>query len=182
MKGPLVLVLISALIAAPLFADTITLKSGESYTGEIIEETKEYIRLKTDSKILKIKRTAIAKVTTPEVEVEVELEEPAAASMSDATARAEAAAEAEVNKMLWFGAGFLIGPLAVLVAYMVTPSPPQSGLIGKPPEYVAAYTDAFKAKGKNIQTNMSLIGCLVGTGASCACYLIIFAAAAASTD
>ncbi|TET47144.1 hypothetical protein E3J62_02355 [candidate division TA06 bacterium] len=94
---------------------------------------------------------------------------------------AEAAAEAEVNKLLWLGGGFLLGPVIVIVAMVATPSPPQTRLIGKSPEYVAAYTDAFKAKGKSIQTTQSLIGCLVGTVATCGCYFILIAAAETET-
>ncbi len=41
MKGALVFVLISTLIAAPLFADTVIMKSGKTYSGEIIEQTSE---------------------------------------------------------------------------------------------------------------------------------------------
>jgi len=40
LKGPIILALISTLIAAPLFADTITLKSGQTYEGEILETTR----------------------------------------------------------------------------------------------------------------------------------------------
>ena len=40
MKGPVILVLISVLVAGPLFADTITLKSGQTYEGEILETTR----------------------------------------------------------------------------------------------------------------------------------------------
>ena len=40
MKTPFILVLISALVAAPLFADTITLKDAQTYEGEIVETTR----------------------------------------------------------------------------------------------------------------------------------------------
>jgi len=182
MKGPFILVLISALIAAPLFADTITLKSGEKYTGEIVEETNEYIRLKTDSKILKIKRTAIAKVSTPEVEVEVELEEPKLSSLADARAKAEAAAEAEVNKMLWAGLGFLLGIIGVVVAYAVVPSPPHSQLIGKSAQYAETFSDAYTSKARSIQTTQAIVGCLVGTAVSLACWLMIFTLGGGEVD
>jgi hypothetical protein len=175
MKGPLVLIIIVALITAPAFADKITLKSGDTYSGEIIEETKEYIRLRTDSKIVKIKKAAIAEIASPDVEVEVEEEKPS--SPLDARAKGTAAAEAEVNKMLWAGIGFLLGLVGVVIAYVVTPSPPQSHLIGKDMEYVAAFTDAFQSKGRSIQGNYALMGCVVGSLASAACWAIIFAAA-----
>lgn len=177
MKGALVFVLISTLIAAPLFADTVVMKSGKSYTGEIIEETTEYIRLKTDSKILKIKKSAIATVIKAEVEVEVEVEAPGLSGeeLADARARAQADAEAEVNKFLWAGIGFLTC-VGILVAYAVTPSPPQSRLIGKSPGYVDAYTDAFQAKAKSIQATYAVIGCLAWSALYAGCWLIVYAA------
>lgn len=181
MKGALVFVLISTLIAAPLFADTVVMKSGKSYTGEIIEETTEYIRLKTDSKILKIKKSAIATVIKPEVEVEVEVEEARPALGLDARAQGEADAESEVNKMAWVGIGFLLGLVGVIIAYAVTPTPPQARLIGKSPEYVTAYTQAFQSKAKSIQGTQSVVGCLVGTALSIGCWLVILSAAETET-
>jgi hypothetical protein len=97
MKAPVVLVVIAALIAAPAFPEKVTLKSGDTYTGEIIEETEEYIRLKSGSKILKIRRTAIAEITSPEVEVEVETEEEKASNLIEARERGREEAESEVN-------------------------------------------------------------------------------------
>jgi len=186
MKGPLILVLISALIATPLFADTITLKNGQIYEGEILEETSDYIRLKTDSKVLKIRRSSIAKITAPEVEVEVEVEaeEPPRQPLLNPVAQAEAAAEAEVHKMLWFGVGCALNFVGVFVASSVKPSPPGSHLIGKSPEYVKAFIYAYQQKAKSIQRERAIAGCKVGTLLGCplGCWIIFLVVKKASDD
>jgi len=176
MKGPLVVVIIVALITAPAFAERVTLKSGEAYSGEIIEETKEYIRLKTDTEILKIRKAAIAEIYSPDVEVEEKLDEKTHSGVLDARAKGMAAAELETNKVLWAGVGFLLGLIGVLIAYVVTPSPPQTHLIGKDVEYVAAFTDAYQSRGRSIQGNYAVMGCLVGSLVTAACWAIIYAA------
>ncbi len=167
LKTPIVLVLISALIAAPLFADTVVMKSGKSYTGEIIVETAEYIRLKTDKQILKIKRSAIAEIAVPEVEG-VEPEE-----LKNARAYAEAVAKDKVAAQTWVAAGLLLGPIGVLFAYATTPSLPESYLVGKSPEYVEAFTDAYTEKGKSIQRSRALQGCVAGVVVGGCVYLMI---------
>lgn len=164
MKGPIMLVLITALITGPLFADTIKLKSGETYTGKIIEETEDYVRLKTDSKILRIKRSAIAEESTPDVEVEVEAKktEPEKVSViRTATRDAETDAERDVNKVLWLGCGLMTLYLAVGAAYFIVPSAKQERIVGKSFDYVWVYAKAYKSKLRSLQTRYALIGCFI---------------------
>jgi len=179
MKVPIVLVLISALIATPLFADTITLKNGQTYEGEILEKTNEYVKLKTESEVLRIEMSTIAKIKTPEGEYGVDVKAPPALLHPDIVAKAEAAAEAEVNRMLWFGAGCFLNVIGIIVASSVKPSPPHSHLVGKSPEYVATFAEVYEQKAKNIQKEMAAIGCAVNTAACCV-YAIILAIAAAN--
>ena len=61
---------------------------------------------------------------------------------------------------------------------MSEPNPPAAQLLGKSPEYVVAYTDCYRKKGKSIKTKNALYGCLVGTGVTVVIYAIIIAAAA----
>ena len=88
---------------------------------------------------------------------------------------AKADANKDVNKPLWFGAGCLLSGLASLLkpygyvmllgglgGYIYQPAPPPSRLIGKSPEYIAAYTSAYKSKIGNVQANLMGIGCLSG--------------------
>ena len=99
---------------------------------------------------------------------------------AEAVAAAEADAEADVNKPLWFAAGCVAPGLGTIASYVVEPTPPAGRLMGKSPEYVASYTDAYKAKSKSIQTRTALIGCAVGCGVSAAAYILVVGAALAS--
>ena len=69
-------------------------------------------------------------------------------------------AEADFNKAMWLGVGCLLGWVGLLIGYLVQPSPPATALMGKSPEYVAAYTEAYKEKMKSLQTKYALVGCL----------------------
>ena len=44
-------------------------------------------------------------------------------------------------------------------AYFYSPTPSASALLGKSYDYVAAYTDAYKATAKSIQTRNAWFGC-----------------------
>ena len=75
-------------------------------------------------------------------------------------------AQADIRGGTWFAVGCLLGCSGWLVAYMIEPNPPVTRLLGKTPEYIAAYSDAYKKEGKKIQTGKALTGCLVGTALS----------------
>ena len=99
---------------------------------------------------------------------------------AEAIRAAEADAEATVNKPLWFAVGCLFTGLGTIVAYVMEPSPPASRLMGKSPEYVAFYTDAYKSKAKSIQGRTALTGCGITLGVYAA-YIVLVGAAVAST-
>ena len=103
------------------------------------------------------------------------------AEMAEARAAAEADAQADVNGTLWFFVGCIGGWLGVAGAYLIKPSPPASRLIGKSPEYIAFYTDAYQAKAKSIQTGKAWTGCLVSAVAYVAYVVVLTVAAAEST-
>lgn len=90
----------------------------------------------------------------------------------DACMQAQIDAERDVNTPLWLGAGCLFGIFGVGAAYLIEPSPSAIGLMGKSSEYVMVYTDCYKDKGRSVQTNKALIGCLVGAGVYAVTYLI----------
>lgn len=71
-------------------------------------------------------------------------------------------AERQTSDILWLGAGCLFGCLGLGAAYLIEPSPRAMNLVGKSPEYVATYTDCYKDKGRSLQTNKALIGCIAG--------------------
>ena len=80
---------------------------------------------------------------------------------AEAIAAAERDARNDVNKGLWFLGGCFGGVIGVIIAYSVEPSPPAIRLLGKSPEYVAFYTQAYAKKAKKLQTNSALGGCCV---------------------
>ncbi|MBC8484844.1 MAG: hypothetical protein H8D45_02235 [Bacteroidetes bacterium] len=90
---------------------------------------------------------------------------------------AERQAMLDVDKTLWLAIGCLIGFVGVAVGYLIEPKPPQSALLGKSPEYVAVYTDAYQKKAKSIQGTQALYGCIANTVAWVAVYVLLIAAA-----
>ena len=89
----------------------------------------------------------------------------------------EQAARANTNGTLWLAAGCLFTWVGLLAAYIYEPNPSATMLLGKSPEYVAAYTDAYKATAKSVQSSKALIGCIVGTIVTVVLYAAAFAAA-----
>ena len=73
------------------------------------------------------------------------------------------AARVNTNGTVWLAIGCLGGIIGIAIAYVVEPNPPAMSLLGKSPEYVAAYTDAYKMTAKGIQTGSAWKGCIVGT-------------------
>ena len=99
-----------------------------------------------------------------------------AQEMGQAIMQAQMDAAVDVNGCLWMGGGFLFGIFAVGAAYVIEPSPRAARLLGKSPEFVAAYTDAYRQKAKGIQVTNSVIGCIGGA----ILYVIIISAAQTS--
>ncbi|MBM3242322.1 hypothetical protein FJZ31_39145 [Candidatus Poribacteria bacterium] len=91
--------------------------------------------------------------------------------IDQARIEAERDARKDTNGALWFFAGCCGGPVGLVVSYAITPSPPASRLLGKSPEYVAYYTDFYRAKAKNIQTSRALMGCGVTVAVYIASYI-----------
>ena len=104
-----------------------------------------------------------------------------AQDVSTACMEAERQAQSDISGGTWFVIGCLAGLIGYLIA-MQEPNPPATPLLGKSPEYVAAYTDCYRKKGKSIKTKNALTGCLVGTGISVVFYAIAIAAASNETD
>jgi hypothetical protein len=90
----------------------------------------------------------------------------------DACMQAQVDAERDVNTTLWFFAGCLFGIFGVGAAYLLEPSPSAVSLVGKSADYVAVYTDCYKDKGRSIQTNKALIGCLTWAGVNLVAWTI----------
>lgn len=80
---------------------------------------------------------------------------------AEAIVAAERDVQADVNKGLWFLGGCFGNVIGVIIAYAVEPAPPATKLLGKSPEYVAFYTDAYREKAKSLQANSAWTGCAV---------------------
>ncbi len=76
---------------------------------------------------------------------------------------AERDASAHLNKLLWFTTGFSLPVIGVFLSQRNQRSIPGARLLGKSPEYVAFYTNAYRIKMKKLRFNWSLLGCLGGT-------------------
>ncbi len=106
---------------------------------------------------------------------------------TQACAQARQDVEMNINKTIWLLAGFFFQVAGIVGAYLIEPSPPASKLLGKSPEYVAAYTDCYKEAGKKIQTNAAIKGCVIsvllsiGTYGCCVLLPRIGAAGAAAS-
>lgn len=80
---------------------------------------------------------------------------------ADAQLRAEQDAGSDAKKVSWFFIGFFGNIVGALIASIYEPTPPASRLLEKSPEYVAAYTDSYKAKSRSIQLRQSIIGLVI---------------------
>jgi hypothetical protein len=89
-------------------------------------------------------------------------------------------ANRDTSACLWLGAGCLFNLLGVGVAYFVAATPPVSRLLGRPPEYVDAYTEAYRAAVRRIRLESALHGCCLGTAAAVVIGVLIAAAAASA--
>ena len=74
------------------------------------------------------------------------------------------------NQNMWRAFGCLGGLFGVAGGYLYEPAPPASALLGKSPEYVAFYTDAYRSKAKSIQTRGAIEGCVASTCVAAAVY------------
>ncbi len=79
--------------------------------------------------------------------------------LTQARMQAEIDAKRNANAALYFIIGCAGSIIGLLVAQLSTPSPPAIALVGKSPEYVAAYTDVYVRKIKSTRTKYSLYGC-----------------------
>ncbi|MGB9595139.1 MAG: hypothetical protein ACPL7B_02560 [Candidatus Poribacteria bacterium] len=94
----------------------------------------------------------------------------------------EQAGKSRTNGVAWMAIGCLGGLLGVIIAYLYEPSPPASLLLGKSPEYVAAFTDAYKDGAKSVQAKNAWTGCIVSTLLYVVYVVLVVAAAESSTE
>jgi hypothetical protein len=160
---------------APAFAERVVLKNGQTYEGEIVEETEEYIHLKTNSETVRIHRADIDLIST-QAEKKTQTK-PGTEKQRDVTAEEEdmsdpiGLAKADAEKGLSFVAGCALNLVGLAIIARSKVVPPQTRLVRKSPEYVAAYSEAYARRVKTIEERYALAGCLVSCAAIGGCAL-----------
>ena len=77
---------------------------------------------------------------------------------ADVHLTAEQDAESDARKIRWVFIGVFGNILGILIASIYEPTPPVSRFLGRSPEYVAMYTEIYKAKSRSVQVRQSLTG------------------------
>lgn len=99
-----------------------------------------------------------------------------AMSVQSPASEGQAQAEQDFNGMNWMAAGCLLGVIGWFIATMHKPEPPASVLLGKSPEYVAQYRDAYKERSNKLATGKAMTGCLIATAAQVGFWILVVAA------
>ena len=86
-----------------------------------------------------------------------------------------AAADRETDGTLWFVMSTLISFWGVLLAYVITPSVPESNLKGKNSTYVAAYTPCYQDKAQAIHVKWAWYGTLASAVLWCIVVVVLMA-------
>lgn len=87
--------------------------------------------------------------------------------------QAQLDAKTDISGGSWFAVGFFTNVIGLIIANGSEPAPAASALLGKPPEYVAAYTDCYGQEGKKIRAKNAQNGCLVGVAAGAVLAVIL---------
>lgn len=125
-------------------------EENERITVEVNGRPKQYDVIETKRyEIVEVEDSAV----TPD-----ELKSVAAQAVADA----EKDAVAHLNRTMWFSAGCFFPLVAPIFSQRYQPFMPTARALGKSPQYVAFYYDAYKVKTKKLQFNWALSGCLVG--------------------
>ena len=125
-------------------------QENERITVEVDGRPKQYDVIETKRyEIVEVEDSAV----TPDA-----LQSVAAQAVSDA----EKDAVVHLNRTLWFSTGCFFPLVGPIVSQRYQPFMPTARVLGKSPEYVAFYYDAYKVKTKKLQFNWALSGCLVG--------------------
>ena len=80
--------------------------------------------------------------------------------------------ERDLNKPMWFAIGCLFPGVGLLTPYFYKPPIPAGSLLGKSPEYVAHYSDAYNREMEKRQFSSALGGCVVGGIAYSGCFIL----------
>lgn len=125
-------------------------QESERITAEVEGRPKKY-------DVIETKRYEIIEVEDSPVTTE------ALKSVAEqAVADAEKDAAVHLNRNLWFSTGCFLPLIGPIFSQYYQPFMPTARVLGKSPQYVAFYYDAYKVRTKKMQFNWALVGCLVG--------------------
>jgi hypothetical protein len=93
--------------------------------------------------------------------------DPAEALKMQAIADAQKDVEAYINKPMWFMIGCMLPVFGLITPYLYKPPIPAGELIGKSPEYVAYYTDAYQVGMEKMQFRYALNGFITAGAVNC---------------
>ncbi len=125
-------------------------EENERITVEVDGRPKQY-------DVIETKRYEIVEVEKPAVTPDA-LQSVAMQAVKDA----EKDAVTHLNRTLWFSTGCFFPLVGPIFSQRYQPFMPTARVLGKSPQYVAFYYDAYKVKTKKLQFNWALGGCLVG--------------------
>lgn len=91
----------------------------------------------------------------------------------------KADARNDAHGALWFTCGFFTQCIGVGAAILASPSPNSEKFIGKSPDYIEAYTSAYRSKRRSLQTTWSMVGCVAS---NCIVLTAVTIAVASSPD
>ena len=143
-------VILYVLLISTLISGTGFCEENKRITAEVNGRPKQY-------DVIETKRYEIVEVeespTTPDAVKSV---------AEQAIADAEKDAVAHLNRTLWFSTGCFLPGIGPIFSQRYQPFMPTARVLGKSPQYVAFYYDAYKVKTKKLQFTWALTGCLVG--------------------
>jgi hypothetical protein len=71
-------------------------------------------------------------------------------------------AEKDVDRIEWMASGCVTFGLAGATSHLYCPDPPAERLVGKSPEYIEYYCQAYEVETKELQSKYARIGCCAG--------------------
>ena len=134
------------------------------------------VLLTVNSPLITFGRPDPTQLAKPEKQVDTTAEQnseptqpldPTEALKMQAIADAQKDVEAYINKPMWFVVGCMFPVVGLVGPYIFKPPVPAGELVGKSPEYVAYYTDAYQVEMEKMQFRYALNGCITAGVVNC---------------
>ena len=159
--------LILIFVAFTAFGDTVLLKDGRIFKGNIVEETDEFVRILSEGKVKRISHSLIDKIFKGEVEEKEFIEEQTIKkentfkrnNYSQGLIDGERNGT-EASSRVWLAGGFFLLIVGFIGSLILVPNPSAEALVGKSPEYIEGYTKGFKSSARSKNSEYAAIGCI----------------------